>query len=48
MKREELEAIALDACPAFLFYELGDGIESVSDADLLDIISENIPGTELS
>jgi len=39
--REELEKRALDCCPTEDFYELGDCIEAVSDAVLIEIIKQH-------
>lgn len=38
MNREELERLALDAIPAFGFYELQDQMDSTPDEVLRDII----------
>ena len=45
--RDTLEKMALEACPTYLFYELGDEIESISDDQLLQVIDGKIPLEQL-
>lgn len=41
MERAELEAMAKEACPASLWYELIDCLEETPDQDLISLIAEN-------
>ncbi len=38
MSRTDREHLALDLCPAWLYYDLADGIENVPDSELNEII----------
>ena len=38
--REDLESLALEACPAYLYYDLCDTLEETPDTELWDIIEK--------